>query len=814
MHILVTNDDGPPSTTSSPYVHSLVRALQKAGHEVSVCLPASQRSWIGKAHMIGQTVKPTYYRPPPVFDPQTSASDIQQGTTHSRPSKSRDVEEWILADGTPASCAQLGLYHFFTHKKPIDLVVSGPNYGRNTTAVFGLSSGTLGAALEAAVCRRKSIALSYAFFRDQNDPHLPEIVEQGAAHSVKVIEKLYEQWPADKSVDLYTVNVPLVDGVGTNKVLFTEMLANYWAEGRACFQEVEGSVGDEEEEEERIRESEGRDEKEKTKVAENEDSSYPHRHFKWAPQKMIADVNQSIIDAKPGNDGWAVMQGYTSITPMKANFWHAAPELNGQELKLEPVEAETSASTQQSVLPHRPKNHFYALIDYEDPYVQPLILSALEKAIPASSYTLISPPTATNNEQAQSEIALSSLLPTPDAHILQITPYESIDWDFADSHDSTCLVNSYMLRKALIRKHYLGSTVENWVAKRPQSILKTHVQRSEAFELDYAEFLDDALVEAFELRASLERNEEQEAKADREWWILKPGMSDRGQGIRLFSTMEELQGIFDEWEEGMPDSDDEEEDEEDGGRQGPSSDIPASKGDDDDEGGEGIMTSHLRHFVAQPYIHPPLLLPGSGNRKFHIRTYVVCAGSLDVYVYRDMLALFAGKPYVAPWEQQGDGGIDLEAHLTNTCLQRSVSDGTVRNFWDLEIPSNDDEKNKPSKEGIFAQICDVTGEVFEAAARGMMMHFQPLPNAFEVYGLDFLVDAEGTAWLLEVNAFPDFKQTGDELRALVQGLWEGVMRVSVGRFFGVEGLAGEEKRREQDEKLVHVRNVDLGKRWG
>lgn len=311
MHILVTNDDGPPSTASSPYVHSLVRALQKAGHEVSVCLPASQRSWIGKAHMIGQTVTPTYYRPSPVFDPRTSASTLEQGTTHSRPSKSKDVEEWILADGTPASCAQLGLYHFFTHKAPIDLVVSGPNYGRNTTAVFGLSSGTLGAALEAAVCRRKSIALSYAFFRDQNDPHLPEIVEQGAEHSVRVIEKLYEQWPTDKSVDVYTVNVPLIDGVGKNKVLFTEMLANYWAEGRACFKAVEGGAADEEKEEEKIRESEGRDGESKPKEEKDESPAYLHKHFKWAPQKMIADVNQSILDAGPGNDGWAVMHGQT-----------------------------------------------------------------------------------------------------------------------------------------------------------------------------------------------------------------------------------------------------------------------------------------------------------------------------------------------------------------------------------------------------------------------------------------------------------------------------------------------------------------------
>merc|ERR1712000_456863 len=61
MHILVVNDDGPPSNQSSPYVHSLVKSLQEAGHIVSVVLPHTQRSWIGKAHIIGQTVKPTYF---------------------------------------------------------------------------------------------------------------------------------------------------------------------------------------------------------------------------------------------------------------------------------------------------------------------------------------------------------------------------------------------------------------------------------------------------------------------------------------------------------------------------------------------------------------------------------------------------------------------------------------------------------------------------------------------------------------------------------------------------------------------------------
>ena len=42
------------------------------------------------------------------------------------------------------------------------------------------------------------------------------------------------------------------------------------------------------------------------------------------------------------------------------------------------------------------------------------------------------------------------------------------------------------------------------------------------------------------------------------------------------------------------------------------------------------------------YIERPLLVR---CRKFHVRAYVLCVGSLSVYAYSEALALFAGKPY-------------------------------------------------------------------------------------------------------------------------------------------------------------------------
>jgi len=341
MHILVTNDDGPPSNQSSPYVHSLVSTLQAAGHTVSVVLPHTQRSWIGKAHLVGKSIKPTYFRPEPLRTDEQGRI-VNAGTTHNRPlPEDSTQEEWLLVDSTPASCVQIGLNHYFaTTRGEIDLVISGPNYGRNSTAVFSLSSGTIGGAMEAAVCGVRAIALSYAFF-DRN--HDAGIITGASKLAVKLIEHLYANW--DANTHLYSVNVPLVENVGNNKILYTDMLQNKWRS--SCFEVIEvpsDECLDPDEVEANMRkaeEKEGR--RELAGHGEIPGSGadtpsgkphirYPHKHFLWKPK--FEDVYRSVEESEPGNDGWAVAHGYTSVTPLRANFMHVGG-YSGNEIMLE-----------------------------------------------------------------------------------------------------------------------------------------------------------------------------------------------------------------------------------------------------------------------------------------------------------------------------------------------------------------------------------------------------------------------------------------------------------------------------------------------
>ena len=292
----VVNDDGPPSNQASPYVHSLVSTLQSAGHTVSVILPHVQRSWIGKAHIVGQTLTPTYFRPGTLLkdDGVVSPTPFQDGK-----------EEWILVDGTPASCVQIGLYHEFKDRGPVDLVLSGPNFGRNTTAIFALSSGTIGGALEGAVCGKKAIALSYAFDSREHDV---DILAEAAQLSTRLVEKLAAEWPED--VHLYSINVPVRKGVEKAKIVYTEMLQNQWKHGSSfeilLAEEDEELDPAEHEKEIRMGQTYSTSMKEANGDVGGQMSNQQKKQYKWAPN--FADVKEAVRNAGSG-DGWTVLQG-------------------------------------------------------------------------------------------------------------------------------------------------------------------------------------------------------------------------------------------------------------------------------------------------------------------------------------------------------------------------------------------------------------------------------------------------------------------------------------------------------------------------
>ncbi|CCC71792.1 hypothetical protein NCAS_0I01240 [Naumovozyma castellii] len=713
MRVLITNDDGPLHDQFSPYIRPFIQYIKSNFPEwhITVCVPNTQKSWIGKAHLAGKSLTAQFLYSKlnsqdntffgPFNQPQLLNSDPDSTLprTQNNTEIPIDAIEWILLDGTPASCVNIALHHLST--KPFDLVISGPNVGRNTSAAYITSSGTVGAAMESVITSGiKSVALSWAYFQGFKIVS-SELMEAASRWSVDVIRHLYDHWDAD--TDLYSVNVPLVDDIlklQDVQVQYTPIWENRWT-----------SIFD--------------------KPLINQDNLNPERttrddieageeyntiSFRWNPNfKTTRDSHHVCNDSDCDHDMKIIEKKMISVTPLRATF-RTIDHLLGQKLNLN--NATTSPDNTVNI----------AITIDPTEYIYNPLKTALIKHLPNANFV-------NKVEDAKD---------TPNSVLFQYGDYEQLDVDKLMSSPEKYFTNSYVYRKALIRKHYLSHTVHSYVVKHPESILNTAVPETYTIDLDYAEFLDDSLDENWELRQELEKEEK--------WWIVKPSMSDKGQGIRVFKTIEDLQAIFDSF-------DDEEDEAEDG-----------TECIDDNK----IIISQLRHFIIQEYMSNPLLLKSMDNKKFHIRCYVTCKGDVEVFVYDRMLALFAPTPFTPLVEDEYSPTdlTNLQCHLTNTCLQtkNENKDLSVMEFDKLEDISLE------HKLSIKKEIHQITRDIILAALNVNRLNFQPLPNAFETYGVDFLVDSNFHVKFLEINAYPDFKQTGTELKGLIDELFDNTVK--------------------------------------
>ncbi|KAL1408615.1 putative tubulin--tyrosine ligase pby1 [Vanrija albida] len=500
-----------------------------------------------------------------------------------------------------------------------------------------------------------------------------------------------------------------------------------------------------------------------------------------------------------------------------------------------------------------------AFVNFPSPYTQTLLLRALAATLPAVNITVL-PPDEKNPPR------------------LQWADYDLMTFDKPHA-DPSYQISSYIYRKALIRKHQLHATVQEYLAKADHRGEKSVLAAPEnggvggmpkgwTIDIQFADELDELLLDdLYELAQAMQLNEGD--GDEKRWFILKPGFADRAQGIRLFSTEDELRDIFEEFE---PESEDEFEDAEDGEDDGSglaSGTKAVTLNDDDEDKDEGtaVQTSHLRHFVIQEYLPRPVLFdllehPGAPPRgqKFHLRAYVLVTGSYTVHLSRTMLALFSGALYAPPTSSADGEPMDLRPHLTNTCLQTDgfgapvPQEDLVRLFWDLEgltaLSSSDggySPKGTVSREWLdatFAKVGEVVAEAVKAGVECGSFGLQLMPNAFEIFGVDLIlshppstdgsstpttptpitapstpaVPAPGDAFdtslpalavpdvtLLEFNASPDFHQSGEVLRPRLLEMFKGVVRLSIAPFFGIDAEQGKDKVKEGPMELGEER---------
>lgn len=229
---------------------------------------------------------------------------------------------------------------------------------------------------------------------------------------------------------------------------------------------------------------------------------------------------------------------------------------------------------------------------------------------------------------------IDSKLPGEFSKLIQWSTYDAIEHELTLSQPETVLSSSYTIRKALIRKHYLAHCIQSYVAKHPGSILDVSVPRTWDLDISFADELDEKWAdELFDLGQELDDSEPGER-----WWILKPGMADRGNGIRLFDSKEALQRIFEEFEGDL-----DEEVENETPAEGENAEVVEATGHD-----TGVVTSQLRHFVIQVLAFGSRLSTCNLNCCVGISIIPIIARPKPSTVKRTLVDGVPGKP---PWAQ-------------------------------------------------------------------------------------------------------------------------------------------------------------------
>ena len=186
-------------------------------------------------------------------------------------------ERRFAAEGSPADCVLAGLHDVMNGNAP-DLVLSGVNRGNNA-AENTLYSGTIGGAMEAALQGIPAIALSQYYGPHNVD--LEDPFEAAAIHGADVVRRLLAAKLNNSSdyMIFYNVNFPPIAAAQVKGMVVA-------AQGRR---------------------------------ADTQFSVEPH-HAPSGRKFLWVKGGPQHLPTAPGTDAHANLDGYISVTPMRADL--------------------------------------------------------------------------------------------------------------------------------------------------------------------------------------------------------------------------------------------------------------------------------------------------------------------------------------------------------------------------------------------------------------------------------------------------------------------------------------------------------------
>ena len=180
-----------------------------------------------------------------------------------------------------------------------------------------------------------------------------------------------------------------------------------------------------------------------------------------------------------------------------------------------------------------------------------------------------------------------------------------------------------------------------------------------------------------------------------------------------------------------------------------------------------------------------------GLHKYHLRALVLSVGNLRAFVHREVRVLIATKPFATVPSAAAAAAAatalgartDLDdpyVHITNMSSNEDHRD-YHRSRQNVELlpplppvaptgtaagagagaghQQHHPLGDRATAEAAYESICEIVEELWGALSANRK-HFFALPNCWELFGLDFMLDEQRKVWLLEANPDPSMKMFG------------------------------------------------------
>lgn len=191
MRILITNDDG----VNSSGIIAAKKAVEDLG-SIDIVAPATQQSGIGHALTLFEPIRVT-------------STNLIDGT------------EAYSVSGTPTDAVIVGIFEI-ANGKP-DLIISGINMGENLGMSELTTSGTIGAAMEAAAHGIPALSVSLQVSRGDikfHDGHV-DLDFSHAQRVTKKVSRMIARKSLPEGIDFINLNIP--SSPDSNRIKLTRL---------------------------------------------------------------------------------------------------------------------------------------------------------------------------------------------------------------------------------------------------------------------------------------------------------------------------------------------------------------------------------------------------------------------------------------------------------------------------------------------------------------------------------------------------------------------------------------------------------------